>query len=110
MWRAEILRALADYASALTDGLNHCSREEDRPTFVNALAFAGILLGKIHDEEPYPVLKQLVDAEEKNVAWTYLSGDDGKVAEEAWAVFRRTFETALEDQPDRRGSAGRSRA
>jgi hypothetical protein len=102
MWRAEILRALADYASALTDGLNHCTREVDRPTFVNALAFAGILLGKINDEEPYSVLKLLVEAEEKNFGWTYLSGDDGKVAEEAWAVFRRTFATALDDQPNRR--------
>ena len=101
MWRSEILRALADYASVLTDGLSHCTREEDRPSYVNALAFAGILLGKLNDAEPYSVLKLLVEAEEKNFGWTYLSGDDGKVAEEAWAVFRRAFETALEDQPGR---------
>jgi hypothetical protein len=102
MWRAEILRALADYASVLADELAHCSREQDKPSYVNALAFAGILLGKINDDEPYSVLKELVEAEEKNFSWNYLTGDDGKIAEEAWAVFRRAFETAILDQPERR--------
>jgi hypothetical protein len=102
MWRSEILRALADYASVLTDGLSTCMREEDRATYVNALAFAGVFLAKINDEEPYSGLERLIEAEEKNFGWTYLSGDDGKVAEEAWAVFRRAFETAIEDQPGRR--------
>lgn len=102
MWRAGILRALADYASTLTDGLGHCTRAEDRATYLGGLAFAGILLAKIHDEEPYSVLAQLIEDEEKNVSWTFLSGDDGKVAEEGWAVFRRVFATALDDQPGRR--------
>jgi hypothetical protein len=102
MWRAELLRALADYASLLTDGLNHGTREEDRQTYVNALAFTGILLGKIHDEEPYSALAELIDAEDKNFGWNYLSADDGKLAEEAWSVFKKKFEKVLDDQPDRR--------
>jgi hypothetical protein len=98
MWRTGILRALADYASTLTDGLEHCKRAEDRETYVSALAFVGILFAKIHDQEPYSALDRLVEDEEKNVIWTFLSGDDGKVAEEAWATFRKAFSTALEDQ------------
>jgi hypothetical protein len=102
MWRAEILRALADYASVLSDCLTHCTTEDDRASYVNALAFVGILLGKINDEEPYPVLKGLVDAEDKNFGWTYLSADDAKVAEEAWSVFKRAIDTALDDTAPRR--------
>jgi hypothetical protein len=102
MWRSEILRALAEYASVITDCLEHCTRDDDRQSYVNALAFAGALLGKINDEEPYRVLAELVEAEDKNFGWTYLSAEDAKVAEEAWAVFRRSFQTALEDQPGRR--------
>jgi hypothetical protein len=101
MWRSEILRALAEYASVLTDCLAHCTREDDRQSYVNALSFVGILLGKINDEESYRGLAELIEAEDKNFGWTYLSADDAKVAEEAWAVFRRSFQTALEDQPRR---------
>jgi len=104
MWRSEILRALAEYASVITDCLEHCTRREDREAYVNALAFAGILLGKINDEEPYRALEGLVDAEDKNFGWTYLSAEDAKVAEEAWSVFKRAFQTALEDQPGGRRS------
>jgi hypothetical protein len=102
MWRSEILRALADYASVLTDCLTHCTHEADRAAYVNALAFTGILLGKINDEEPYSGLKVLIENEDKNFGWTYLSADDAKVAEEAWAVFKRAFETALDAKPKER--------
>jgi hypothetical protein len=91
VWRSEILRALAEYASVLTDCLEHCAGENDRRAYVNALAFAGVLLGKINDEEPYRVLGELIEAEDKNFGWTYLSADDAKIAEESWSVFRQAF-------------------
>ena len=104
MWRSEILRALAEYASVITDCLDHCTLKEDRESYLNALAFAGILLGKINDDEPYRVLEGVIENEDKNFGWTYLSADDAKVAEEAWAVFKRSFQRALEDQPPARHS------
>jgi hypothetical protein len=102
MWRSEILRALADYASVITDCLQHCTHAEDRRSYLSALAFAGILLGKINDEEPYLGLQVLIENEDKNFGWTYLSAEDAKVAEEAWAVFKRAFETAKEERPPER--------
>jgi hypothetical protein len=102
MWRSEILRALADYASVLTDCLAHCTHRGDRQSYLSALAFVGILLGKINDEEPYPGLQVLIENEDKNFGWNYLSAEDAKVAEEAWSVFKRAFETALEGPPKER--------
>ena len=107
MWRSEILRALADYSSVLTDCLQHCTHAEDRQSYLNALAFAGILLGKINDDESYVGLEQLIENEDKNFGWTYLSAEDAKVAEEAWAVFKRAFETAQEERPERPRSGRR---
>lgn len=102
MWRSEILRALADYASVLTDCLLHCTQAEDRTSYVNALAFTGMLLGKINDEESYPGLRVLIENEDKNFGWTYLSADDAKVAEEAWSVFKKAFDEARDAQPKAR--------
>jgi hypothetical protein len=103
MWRSEILRALADYASVLTDCLLHCTHAGDRQSYVNALAFVGVLLGKLNDEESYGGLRLLIENEDKNFGWNYLSADDAKVAEEAWAVFKRAFDTALEAHSKDRG-------
>src|SRR5688572_1000300 len=102
MWRSEILRALADYASVLTDCLAHCTHAGDRQSYLSALAFAGILLGKINDDEPYPGLQVLIENEDKNFGWNYLSAEDAKIAEEAWSVFKRAFETALAGPPKER--------
>jgi hypothetical protein len=102
MWRSEVLRALADYASVLADCLAHCSSPGDRASYVNALAFVGILLGRINDEEPLSAIEALVEAEDKNFGWTYLSEADAKVAEEAWSVFKAAVATAIQDQSGRR--------
>lgn len=99
MVRSEILRALADYASVLNDCFQHCTNASDRQAYLNALAFAGILLGKLNDEEPESALKEAVEKEDANFGWTYLSAEDAKVAEEAWSVFRRAFDAAIESEP-----------
>ncbi len=91
MWRNHLLHHLADYASVLSDCLNSCSRDADRQAYMNALVFVGILLGKINDDEPYGVLREFIDAEDRNFGWTLLSKDDGKIAEEAWTNFRDAF-------------------
>ncbi len=92
MWRAELLHRLADYASTLRDCLANCADDEERRPYLNALAFVGVLLGAINDDEPISAIRALVEIEDRNFAWNYLSRDDGKVAEEAWSVFRASLD------------------
>ncbi len=98
MWRNQLLHHLADYASVLGDCLGSCARPEDRQAFLRALAFVGILLGKINDEEPYAELRECIDAEDRKFGWNLLSRDDGKVAEVAWTNFRDAFNELFEQE------------
>ena len=92
MWRAELLHRLADYASALNDGLVASERASERESYVKALAFVGRLLAAINDDVPLLEIHALLDVEEGHLVWNLLSSEDGRNADEAWSALRRAVD------------------
>ena len=91
MWRAELVHRLADYGSVMRDCLLQCRPGDDRGRYLRALAFVGLLLAAINDDEPFTTLVRLVEEEDATFSWSYLSKDEGKTAEAAWATFKKYF-------------------
>jgi hypothetical protein len=94
MWRRELLHRLAEYASVLRDGLDACTSVEHRRQWLTALAFVGLLLGAINDDAPLGEIRALVAEEDGRFNFDYLTLEDGKIAEEAWAAFRDSLDAA----------------
>lgn len=101
MWRAELLHRLADYASALNDGLMSTDRLEERKTYLVALAFVGRMLAVINDEASLSEIHVMLDREESNLVWDFLASEDGRNADEAWLALR-TSVTRLGSPPSLR--------
>lgn len=94
MWRRELLHRLAEYASALRDGLDLCPADDRRRHWTAALAFVGLLLAAINDDAPLAEIRALVQEEDERFSFDYLTLDEGKVAEEAWSSFRDSLAAA----------------
>ena len=90
MWRAELLHRLADYASALNDGLVASDRAAERDGYLAALAFVGRLLAAINDDASLTEIHAMLDVEEGHLVWNLLASEDGRNADEAWSALRRT--------------------
>lgn len=82
MWRAELLHRLADYASALNDGLVASDRAAERDGYLAALAFVGRLLAAINDDASLTEIHAMLDVEEGHLVWNLLASEDGRNADE----------------------------
>jgi hypothetical protein len=82
--------AVADYIEALVSASDRCVRSEDRLAYTKHLAAAAEMSVAAHRGN-LDRLVELLAGEERHFGWSYLDGDAGKSAEEAFHELARTI-------------------
>lgn len=85
--RKDIEDRLAEYIAVLSTATEETSYSADRPRYASHLAAAARMFSSVRLGDPVEDLRQLVENEQRNYGWGYLSGDCGERATSAFSQF-----------------------
>jgi hypothetical protein len=88
----ELESALAEYVDELCQSADRTHRAEDRPQYQAHLAEAARMFGALRHERALDELRSIVARERHAYGWSFLSDDEGRRAEAAFAAFATLVE------------------